>query len=89
MYKITFHLKGLFSIIGAALGLIPYRPYTSSIGFLESTKISDLVALIIRGALFTLLGFVPVLVALFLTIPVRKGSAVLFMAYIQLFGPAA
>ncbi|WP_141992094.1 solute carrier family 23 protein [Bacillus sp. B4EP4a] len=77
------------SAIGAALGLIPYRPYTSSIGFLESTKILDRVALIIRGALFTFLGFVPALGALFSTIPVRKGSAVLFMAYIQLFGTAA
>ncbi|MBT2667357.1 hypothetical protein J7J00_17915 [Bacillus sp. ISL-4] len=50
MYKSTFLLTGLFSIIGAALGLIPYGPYTSSIGFLESTKILDRVALIIRGA---------------------------------------
>ncbi|TVX84290.1 hypothetical protein FQP34_00935 [Peribacillus simplex] len=39
MYKSTFLLTELFSIIGVALGLIPYGPYTSSIGFLESTKI--------------------------------------------------
>ncbi|WP_081112941.1 solute carrier family 23 protein [Peribacillus simplex] len=89
MYKSTFLLTGLFSIICAALGLIPYGPYTSSIGFSVSTKIFDRVALIIRGALFTLLGFVPALGALFSTIPVRKGGAVLFMAYIQLFGTAA
>lgn len=79
----------MFSIIGAAHGLIPYGSYTSTIGFLESTKILDRVALIIRGAIFTLLGFVPALRALFSTIPVRIESAVLFMAYIQLFGTAA
>ena len=71
------------------LGLITYGPYTSSIVFLESTKKLDRVALIIRGALFTFLEFVPPLRALFSTIPVGKGSAFLFMAFIQLFGAAA
>lgn len=55
------------------LGLITYGPYTSSIGFLESTKKLDRVDLIIRGALFTLLEFVPPIGALFSIFLLGKG----------------
>jgi xanthine/uracil permease len=87
-YKISFMLTGIFSVVSALLGLVPYGPYSSSIGFLESTRILNRTAFIIGGGLVMLLGLVPSWGVFFSTIPVTVGNAVLFVAYLQLFGGA-
>lgn len=88
----TFHrsylLSGSYSIGAAVLGLVSYAPFASSIGFLESTRIFDRKPFLIGGALMVLLGIFPVLGGWLATLPITVGNAVLFAAYLQLFGTA-
>src|SRR5690606_6784552 len=73
--------------IGSALlGLVSYAPFASSIGFLESTRIYDRKPFLIGGGLMALLGLVPFLGGFMSGLPVTVGNAVLFAAYLQLFG---
>ncbi|MCQ6279194.1 uracil/xanthine transporter [Bacillus sp. EB600] len=87
-YRRSFVLTGINSIISGLFGLVPYAPYISSIGFLQSTRITALGPFILGGILFMILGLVPVLGHFFSTMPISVGDAVLFVAYLQLFGGA-
>ncbi|OLN21356.1 uracil/xanthine transporter [Domibacillus antri] len=87
-YNHSFFLTGVYTIASAPLGLVPYAPYTSSLGFLESTRIYERPPFIIGGLLLSLLGIVPAAGTFLAGIPVTVGSAVLFVAYMQLFGTA-
>ncbi|UQZ36810.1 uracil/xanthine transporter [Paenibacillus sp. PK3_47] len=78
----------LFSIIGACFGLIPFGTFASSIGFLENTKVLRRSALITGAALLVLVGLVPALSGWLALLPMSVGSAVLFVAYLQMFGTA-
>lgn len=82
----SYLLTGSYSIVGAFLGLVSYAPFASSIGFLESTRIFDRKPFLIGGALMALLGIIPFLGAVLATLPITVGNAVLFVAYLQLFG---
>ncbi len=82
----SYLLNGAYSIVSALFGLVPYAPFASSIGFLESTRIFHLRPYLIGGGLMVLLGSVPFLGGLLATLPVTVGNAVLFVAYFQLFG---
>jgi xanthine/uracil permease len=82
----SYLLSGMYSIVGALFGLIPYAPYASSIGFLESTRILHLRPFLIGGALMSLLGIIPFLGDTLADMPITVGNAVLFTAYLQLFG---
>ncbi|HEY4553120.1 MAG TPA: uracil/xanthine transporter, partial [Bacillaceae bacterium] len=85
-YKQSFVITGLQSVASTFLGLVPSGPYTSSIGFLESTRIYQRPPFLIGGALMIILGLVPILGTFFSMLPVSVGNAVLFVAYLQLFG---
>ncbi|GAC1375983.1 MAG: uracil/xanthine transporter [Ktedonobacteraceae bacterium] len=87
-YRRSFILSGLSSIVSGVLGLVPYAPYTSSIGFLRSTRILGRAPFILGAALLILLGVIPVLGQFFASLPLVVGDAVLFVAYMQLFGTA-
>jgi xanthine/uracil permease len=87
-YNRSFFLTGIYTVASAPLGLVPYAPFTSSLGFLESTRIFERLPFIIGGCLFSLLGIIPVAGAFLAGIPVTVGNAVLFAAYLQLFGTA-
>jgi xanthine/uracil permease len=87
-YSRSFYLTSLYTSVSGLLGLVPYGPYSSSIGFLECTRVLDRSALILGGALFMTLGFIPALGAFFASMPVSVGGAVLFVVYFQLFGSA-
>ncbi|WP_239093993.1 uracil/xanthine transporter [Bacillus sp. B15-48] len=87
-YKRSFILSGFFTSISGIIGLVPYAPYISSIGFLQSTKILERSAIILGGFFFMLLGFVPLFSALFSTLPISVGCAVLLVAYFPLFRSA-
>lgn len=87
-YNRSFSLTGLYTAGASALGLVPYAPFTSSIGFLESTRIFDRLPFLLAGACFSLLGLIPVVGAFFAAMPITVGNAVLFVAYLQLFGTA-
>jgi xanthine/uracil permease len=87
-YRRSFVLTGINSIVSGLFGLVPYAPYISSLGFLQSTLIFDRAPIVIGGALFIVLGSVPALSQLFSTLPISVGDAVLFVAYLQLFSGA-
>jgi len=87
-YRASFCLTGLLSASSGLLGLVPYAPYASSLGFLQSTGIRERAPFFVGSVLFILLGLVPQLSAFFSTIPHSVGNTVLFVAYLQLFRSA-
>jgi xanthine/uracil permease len=87
-YKRSFFWTGFFSIIVSGFGLVPYTPFTSSIGFLQSTQIYKKEPFLIAGGLLSLVGLIPPVTAFLITLPISVGNAVLFVAYLQLFGTA-
>src|SRR5690606_21948193 len=84
--KHSYILSGVYSIISSVLGLVSYATFASSIGFLESTRNFDRKPFIIGGGLMSLLGIIPFLGGILATLPITVGNAVLFAAYLQLFG---
>src|SRR5699024_1373210 len=66
-------------------GRVPYAPYVSSIGFLRHTGVYDPLPFFIGSFLFFLMGIIPPVGAFFTLLPLSIGSAVLFVAYLQLF----
>jgi xanthine/uracil permease len=82
----SYMLTGFFSVMAAFLGLVPYAPYASTIGFLESSRISNRKPFLIGGGIMVIIGLVPVLSGLLATMPITVGNAVLFVAYLQLLG---
>lgn len=81
----SYVLTGGYSFVSAVLGLVPYAPFSSSVGFLETTRIFDRRPFLIAGGLMVVLGLVPVLGGFMSGLPVTVGNAVLFAAYLQLF----
>lgn len=87
-YRTSFFLTGSLSTVAGVIGLVPYAPYASSLGFLQSTGIKERTPFFVGSLLFVLLGMVPQLSAFFSTIPHSVGNTVLFVAYLQLFRSA-
>jgi xanthine/uracil permease len=87
-YKRSFVWTGIYTALSGVFSLVPYAPYTSSIGFLRTTRLYERAPFIIGGILLTILGCVPQLASFFSTLPISVGDAVLFVAYLQLFGSA-
>ncbi|WP_110112006.1 uracil/xanthine transporter [Bacillus sp. CGMCC 1.16541] len=87
-YRRSFFVTGVFSFVAAGGGLVPYTPFTSSIGFLQSTGILERKPFFIGGGLLALSGFIPSVASFLVTMPMTIGNAVLFVAYLQLFGTA-
>lgn len=84
-YKSSFFLTGVLTTLSGMLGLVPFAPYASSLGFLQSTGIRERTPFFLGAALFIILGLSPSLTAFFSTIPHSVGNTVLFVAYLQLF----
>ncbi|MFS0840984.1 uracil/xanthine transporter [Paenibacillus sp. 1P03SA] len=87
-YRRSFTITGLMTLLTPVFGLIPFGTFASSMGLLESMKILHRQALAIGGGLFLMLGLIPALGGWFAGLPVSVGSAVLFVAYLQMFGTA-
>lgn len=87
-YGSALSITGIATIVAGIFGLVPYAPYVSSIGFLRQTNILDKVPFIIGSGLFLMMGVIPSVGAFFSTLPLSIGSAVLFVAYLQLFHSA-
>lgn len=83
-YRVSFTITGIFTGIAGVLGLVPYSPYVASVGFLNQTKIIDRLPFILGGFMFLLMGLIPSAGAFFSQLPLSVGSAVLFVAYLQL-----
>lgn len=84
-YMKTFSFTGLSTIVAGMFGLVPYAPYVSSIGFLRQTGILERLPFIIGSFMFFLMGVIEPVGTFFSTLPLSIGSAVLFVAYLQLF----
>ena len=84
-YMTTFSITGLSTMVAGVFGLVAYAPYVSSIGFLRQTGILDRLPFIIGSFMFFLMGVIEPVGTFFTTIPLSIGSAVLFVAYLQLF----
>ena len=85
-YRRSIFVTGSLAFISAIFGLVPFTPFTSTIGFLESTNLLTRAPFIISGFMFMSLGFIPSFVGFLGTMPLTVGNAVLFVAYLQLFG---
>lgn len=85
-YRRSLVVTGFSSLIAGMFGIVPYAPYVSSFGFLRTTRIFDRAPFLLGATLFMLLGLIPALGQLFASLPVSVGDAVLFVAYLQLFG---
>lgn len=84
-YGASLSITGAANIASGFFGLVPYAPYVSSIGFLRQTNIYDRLPFFIGSFLFFLMGVIPPIGAFFTLLPLSIGSAVLFVAYLQLF----
>lgn len=87
-YRQSLAVTSVFTVIGTCFGLIPYTPYASTIGFLQSTKIFDKKPFYIGGILLAVIGLIPPLGSFLAGMPITVGNAVLFVAYLQLLGTA-
>lgn len=83
-YRRSFTITGIFTGIAGLLGLVPYAPYVSSIGFLNQTGILKRLPFILGGFLFFVMGIIPPIGHFFSLLPLSIGSAVLFVSYLQL-----
>src|SRR5690625_2835972 len=84
-YLSSFSITGLATIAARFFGLVAYAPYVSSIDFLRQTNIYDRLSFIIGISLFFIMGVIQPIGSFFSTLPLSIGSAVLFVAYLQLF----
>jgi xanthine/uracil permease len=87
-YRKSFIWSGIFTVFSGIFSTVPYAPYTSSIGFLQTTRLLERAPFIIGSLFLTVLGCVPQLASFFSALPISVGDAVLFVAYLQLFGSA-
>ncbi|MFV8830223.1 uracil/xanthine transporter [Alkalihalobacterium sp. APHAB7] len=87
-YRASLMLSGGYTSVSGMLGLVPYAPYASSLGFLQSTGIKERLPFFIGSGLFIIIGAIPALSAFFSTIPHSVGNTILFVAYLQLFRSA-
>lgn len=87
-YRNSFLITGVQSILSGILGLVPYSPFVSSIGFIQQTKIYDRMPFIFGSVMFFIMGIIPPVGYFFTLLPLSIGSAVLFVSYVTLFGSA-
>lgn len=83
-YRSSFTITGIVTSLAGVLGLVPYAPYVSSIGFLNQTGIIHRLPFILGGFMFFIMGVIPQIGRFFSMLPLSIGSAVLFVAYLQL-----
>lgn len=83
-YAASLVITGTTNVASGVFGLVPYAPYVSSIGYLRQTAIYDRLPFLIGSFLFFMMGIIPKVGAFFTLLPLSIGSAVLFVAYLQL-----
>lgn len=83
-YRASFQITGFFTFLAGLLGLVPYSPYVSSIGFLSQTGILKRIPFILGGFMFFVMGLIPPIGQFFSQLPLSIGSAALFVSYLLL-----
>ncbi|MCL6631885.1 MAG: uracil/xanthine transporter [Alicyclobacillus herbarius] len=87
-YRRSLLVSGLFTALSGPLAQVAYAPYTSTIGFLRTTRLVTKAPFLLGAALFVVMGLLPPVAGFFSRLPVPIGDAVLMVAYLQLFGSA-
>ncbi|MEF3306827.1 uracil/xanthine transporter [Paenibacillus sp. GYB003] len=87
-YRRSFMLTGGFTSLAGLFGLVPYAPFTSTLGFLQTTGLLKRAPFLLGAAIFLVIGLVPPLGAHLSAMPMSVAQAVLFVAYWPLFGSA-
>ncbi|MCE5170197.1 uracil/xanthine transporter [Paenibacillus profundus] len=87
-YKGSFTVTGFMYILSGIFSLVPFATYASSIGFLQSTRITERRPFMIGACAFALFGVFPPVAQWFASMPLTVGNAVLFVAYLSMFGSA-
>lgn len=85
-YRNSFSITGVMTIFSGFLGLVPYSPFVSSIGFIQQTRILSRMPFIFGSVMFLVMGLIPQVGYFFTLLPLSIGSAVLFVSYVALFG---
>ncbi|NGZ74443.1 uracil/xanthine transporter [Saccharibacillus alkalitolerans] len=85
-YARSFTISGVLAVLSGLLGLVPYAPYVSSVGFLQQTRIRERLPFVIGGLLFAGIGLIPAVSGLLTALPLSIGSAVLLVTYLRLLG---
>ncbi len=85
-YRRSFTISGILAVLSGLLGLVPYAPYVSSVGFLQQTKIRERLPFVIGGLLFAAIGLIPAVSGALTRLPLSIGSAVLLVTYLRLLG---
>lgn len=87
-YRNSFTITGVFIGLSGLLGLVPFSPFVSSIGFLQQSGIIKRLPFILGGVMFFVMGIIPPVGYFFTLLPISVGSVVLFVSYVQLFSSA-
>ncbi|WP_172193909.1 uracil/xanthine transporter [Saccharibacillus qingshengii] len=85
-YRRSFTISGILAVFSGLLGLVPYAPYVSSVGFLLQTRIRNRLPFVLGGLLFAVIGLIPAVSGVLTTLPLSIGSAVLLVTYLRLLG---
>lgn len=83
-YRRSFTISSLLTVISGVLGVVPYAPYVSSIGFLQQTRIRERLPFVLGALLFIIVGFIPAVSRWMTLLPLSIGSAVLLVTYVRL-----
>lgn len=87
-FRRSFMVTGGFTSLAGLFGLVPYAPFTSTLGFLQTTGLLRRAPFFLGAAMFIVIGLVPPLGAHLSAMPMSVAQAVLFVAYWPLFGSA-
>ncbi|WP_159567671.1 uracil/xanthine transporter [Budvicia diplopodorum] len=84
IYRRSFVTSGIYTLVAAVLGLVPFSPFVSSVGLLTQTNDSRRFSFIIGCVIFMLIGLLSSLTIFFSHIPLSISSAVLLVSYLPL-----
>lgn len=84
LYRRSFIISGLVTLISAPIGVVPYSPFVSSIGLVTQTKDSSRISFCIGSVIFLCVGGIAVLTQFFRSLPLAIGSAVMLVTYLPL-----
>lgn len=84
LYRRSFMMSGVVTILAAPIGVVPFSPFVSSIGLITQTKDSSRISFTIGSLIFLCVGGIAVLTQFFRSLPLAIGSAVMLATYLLL-----
>ncbi|WP_042849036.1 uracil/xanthine transporter [Providencia rettgeri] len=84
LYRRSFIMSGLVTMLSAPIGVVPYSPFVSSIGLITQTKDSSRLSFCIGSLILFCVGGVAILTQFFRSLPLAIGSAVMLATYLPL-----